>query len=150
MAAKSCDLHQPNYAKKLPMIWGIFSESFMILAQMLIEIFACLCGGTIIIMIRIPTKTIGLLRSLEALIIIIIIIIVVVVVVVVYFVSNKSIKDYKQLGCRSLRTYKAALELFAYDLKGSKNILKTIVINYIQYIQGVRTILSNKKRKNLF
>ena len=31
------------------MMWGIFSESFMILAQILIEIFAYLCGGTIII-----------------------------------------------------------------------------------------------------
>ena len=49
MAAKSCDLHQSNYGKKLPMTWSIFCESFMILAQILIEIFACLCGGKIII-----------------------------------------------------------------------------------------------------
>ena len=32
MAAKSCDLHPSNYGKKLPMTWGIFSESFMNLA----------------------------------------------------------------------------------------------------------------------
>ena len=51
MAAKSCDLHQSNYGKKLPMTWSIFCESFMILAQILIEIFACLCGGKIIIII---------------------------------------------------------------------------------------------------
>ena len=67
MAAKSCDLDQSNYVKNLPMTCCIFSQSFMILAQILNEIFACLCGGTIIIIIRIPTKTIGLLRSLEAL-----------------------------------------------------------------------------------
>ena len=68
MAAKSCDLDQSNYVKKLPMTYGIFSQSFMILAQILIEIFVCLCGGKIIIIIIInATETIGLLRSLEAL-----------------------------------------------------------------------------------
>ena len=51
MAAKSSDLHPSNYGKKLPMTWGIFSKSFVILAQILIEIFVCLCGGKIIIII---------------------------------------------------------------------------------------------------
>ena len=32
MAAKSWDLDQSNYVKNLPMTWGIFSQSFMILA----------------------------------------------------------------------------------------------------------------------
>ena len=69
MAAKSCDLDQSNYVKKLPMTYGIFSQSFMILAQIVFELCAFMCGGKIIIIIIIinATKTIGLLRSLEAL-----------------------------------------------------------------------------------
>ena len=59
MAAKSWDLDQSNYVKNLPMTWGIFSQSFMILAQIVFELCAFLRGGKIIIIITIINIAVG-------------------------------------------------------------------------------------------